>query len=204
MLHYETIDPQTLQLLRTLQNIDDLNDFLLIGGTALALQLGHRISIDLDLFSSTDPDLSLIIDQVYSLGKISIVNQSSRIINLFIDNVKVDFVTYRYEFLNPPVVVEGLRLASVEDIAAMKLAAITGRGARKDFIDLFFLLGQFSLPQLFDFYRSKYPDGNSFLVFKSLVYFEDAELEPMPRMIVPIDWEEIKKRIILEVKTHFP
>ena len=86
----------------------------------------------------------------------------------------------------------------------MKLAAITGRGARKDFIDLYFLLDTFSLPELFNFFRNKFPDGNDFLVYKSLTYFADAEVEPMPKMLKPVEWEEVKIKIIQEVKIHFP
>jgi predicted nucleotidyltransferase component of viral defense system len=99
--------------------------------------------------------------------------------------------------------IDDIKLASVEDIAAMKLAAVTGRGSRKDFVDLFFILEKYTLPQLFDFYRQLYPDGSEFQVLKSLVYFDDAEIEPMPVMIKPVIWEEVKARIIVEVNQHF-
>ena len=106
----------------------------MVGGTSLALQIGHRTSIDLNLFTSTGIDISSIPDEIEHLGKIRIINQASRILNLFINNIKVDFVSYQYDFLNPVVSKDGLRLASIPDIAAMKLAAITGRGSRKDFL----------------------------------------------------------------------
>lgn len=95
-------------------------------------------------------------------------------------------------------------MASIEDISAMKLAAITGRGSKKDFINLFFILDCFSLPEILEFYKQKFPDGSVFLVFKSLTYFEDAEIEPMPNMLKEISWGLVKKRIILKVKKHFP
>ncbi|RLD21875.1 MAG: hypothetical protein DRI69_02845 [Bacteroidetes bacterium] len=98
---------------------------------------------------------------------------------------------------------ENKKLASIQDIAAMQLAAITGRGFKKDFIDLYFILEQFSLAQIFDFYEKKYQDGSKFLAHKSLIYFEDAEIEPMPKMLKPISWVEIKARIIAEVTRHF-
>ena len=204
MLFYSTIQPQTLQLLKDLQNLESLQDFILVGGTSLALQIGHRISIDLDLFAYSDKDVAPILDDINQFGRIRVVNQNQKILNLFIEDIKVDFVSYRYDFLNPPLLEDGLRLASIQDIAAMKLSAITGRGSRKDFIDLYFILNQFSLSKIFEFYNSKYPDGVDFLVFKSLTYFDDAELEPMPKMLESINWDDVKKKIIQEVKNHFP
>lgn len=204
MLHYETIADTTLQLLKHLQELEELRDFSLVGGTSLALQIGHRISIDLDFFSSSEFDISQIPDLINHLGKVRIVNQTKSILNLYINDLKVDFVSYQYKLLKPRRIEDNLILASIPDIAAMKLAAIAGRGSRKDFIDLYFLLKQYSLPEIFDFYTSKYSDGSSFLVYKSLTYFEDAEIEPMPKMLKSVDWEEIKKTVISEVRTHFP
>ncbi len=204
MLYNSTITTKTLQLLLELQQVKELKDFLLVGGTSLALQIGHRISIDLDLFSSSKVDISQIPNQIAHLGKIRIINQSPSVLNLFIDEIKVDFVSNQYGFFNPSVLEDNLNLASIPDIAAMKLSAITGRGSKKDFVDLFFILKIFSLTELFTFYKKKYPDGEEFLVFKSLTYFEDAEIEPMPKMVNPIEWDEIKNRIISEVRKLFP
>lgn len=204
MLFYSTIYPETLQLLKDIQQIDQLNSFVLVGGTALALQIGHRISIDLDLFSTENTTISPIPDLIDHLGDIRIINQTSKILNLFINEIKVDFIAYKYPLLFPTVQIESLNLASIQDIAAMKLAAITGRGSKKDFIDLYFLLDKFTLAELFKLYSSKFPDGNEFLVYKSLIYFEDADIEPMPNMITPINWNEVKNKIILEVRNYFP
>jgi len=204
MLHYSTIHPKTLQLLKDLQEIEFLNEYFLVGGTSLALQIGHRISIDLDLFAYSDMEVSPVLDYINHLGKVRVVNQTPKILNLFIDDIKVDFVSYRYKFIDSPINIDKLKLATIQDIAAMKLSAIAGRGSRKDFIDLYFILEQFTLPQIFDFYNSKFPDGTDFLVFKSLTYFDDAEIEPMPKMLKQINWNEIKNRIVKEVKTHFP
>ena len=204
MLHYSTIHPKTLQLLKDLQEIEFLNEYFLVGGTSLALQIGHRISIDLDLFAYSDMEVSPVLDYINHLGKVRVVNQTPKILNLFIDDIKVDFVSYRYKFIDSPINIDNLKLATIQDIAAMKLSAIAGRGSRKDFIDLYFILEQFTLPQIFDFYNSKFPDGTDFLVFKCLTYFDDAEIEPMPKMLKQINWNEIKNRIVKEVKTHFP
>lgn len=97
--------------------------------------------------------------------------------------------------LAPVVEVDGLRLAGSDDIATMKLQAITGRGSRKDFVDLAFLLERYRLAEMLGLYRQKYPDGSEYLVLRSLTYFDDAEEEPMPRMLVELGWEEVKKRI---------
>jgi hypothetical protein len=133
MLFYSTINPKTLRLLKDLQNLDYLKDFILVGGTSLALQIGHRISIDLDLFSFEDINVSSIPEHIEGFGRIRIVNQNSKILNLFIDNIKVDFVSYRYDFLQPPLLRDKLKLASIQDIAAMKLAAITGKRIKERF-----------------------------------------------------------------------
>ncbi len=204
MLYYSTIYPETLRLLKALQEIDFLKNYRLVGGTALALQIGHRISVDLDLFSFSESDVALIPDHIETLGRLKIVNHTPNLLNLFIDEIKVDFVSYRYDFIKPVDEIENIRLASIEDIAAMKLAAIIGRGAKKDFIDLFFLLKDFSLYQLFEFYRQKYPDGSDFLLIKSLTYFDDADVDPMPKMLNPLDWNQVKSGIVREVKKFFP
>ena len=204
MLHYETVDLKTVTLLRKLQDSPILQDYLLVGGTSLALQMGHRISIDLDLFAYSHPNFELVFNAISEIGTIRTGHRAKNILNLFIDNIKVDIVSYRYPFIDTPIVVDDLRLASMKDIAAMKLAAITGRGVRKDFIDLFVLLDVFSLSDMISFYTSKYPDGNQLLVFKSLTYFEDAEMEPMPVMLIPMNWQTVKARIIDEVKKILP
>jgi hypothetical protein len=93
-------------------------------------------------------------------------------------------------------------LAAIEDIAAMKLAAITGRGSKKDFIDIYFILQKYGLSDILKFYEDKYSDGSIFLVLRSLAYFDDAEEEPMPKMLVNISWQEVKKTISNKLKTH--
>ena len=90
-------------------------------------------------------------------------------------------------------------MLSTADIAAMKLNAIAGRGSKKDFIDLYFLLDEFSLPQILDFYDKKFNDGSRFMVQKSLTYFDDADPQLNPKMFKPFDWELCKQKIIDEV-----
>ncbi len=112
-----------------------------------------------------------------------------------IDGVKVDIVNYKYDWIDTPVEEDGIRLADVKDIAAMKVAAIIGRGTKKDFIDMNRLLQIFSLKEILDMYMQKYPDGSLFIAIKSLSYFEDAESDPMPFMFDDTDWGVVKANI---------
>ena len=113
-----------------------------------------------------------------------------------VDDIKIDFVDYVYKWIDAPLCDGDIRLASMKDIAAMKITAIEGRGTKKDFVDIYFLLKKYSLKNLLDFYSQKYPDSSSFMAMKSLAYFEDAEEEPMPYMFVDVSWDEIKKSIL--------
>jgi predicted nucleotidyltransferase component of viral defense system len=141
MLHTRCVDPTTLELLRRLTNLPFLDDFYLVGGTALALYYGHRKSIDLDLFTNSDVDWDALNDEILTIGEWQSFHRRKRIYQGYLEGVKVDFVHYPYPPLNPINNIEGFRLISVEDIAAMKLSAVTGRGTKKDFFDIHLLLG---------------------------------------------------------------
>lgn len=138
------------------------------------------------------------------IGQVEIANQSNAILGLFIDGIKVDVVSYNYQSLEPFVIIDSLKLASTKDIAAMKLAAVCGRGSKKDFFDLFFLLELFTLSEMLGFYKNKFPDGSAFLVYRSLTYFVDADVEPDPNLLKRLDWQVVKNKIISEVKKYFP
>jgi predicted nucleotidyltransferase component of viral defense system len=145
MLHYNTINSATLELLRQLQAIPAFSKLRLVGGTSLALQIGHRTSIDLDLFGYLDADEFVVTNALNKIGDVTILKRSENINIYIINGIKVDIVNYPYSWLLDTLVEDNLKLARIEDIAAMKLAAITNRGTKKDFIDLFFLLKQYSL-----------------------------------------------------------
>ena len=200
MLHLEAIEPKTLELLRKLQSLSIFEHSRLVGGTALALQLGHRKSIDLDMFGSIEATSGEIQDACRNAGELEISKTSKNINIYWVDGIKVDCVNYPYEWLEECKVLDGLRLASVNDIAAMKISAIINRGTKKDFIDLHFLLKEMSLNQILDLYDKKYPDGSRFIAIKSLTYFEDAESDPMPYMFNDVTWDDVKGSIILEVQ----
>ena len=199
MLQTQTVSSELLELLKKLMKEDFFKNFILVGGTSLALQLGHRNSIDIDMFGDQRISQELFIKKLKDFGKVEVTQNSSNVFISSINDIKVDFVNYNYPLLRDFIEIEGIRLASKEDIAAMKLNAILGRGSRKDFIDLFFLLQEFSMQQMLNFYNQKYSDGSEFLVLKSLTYFSDADSQPNPKMFKDFDWETCKQKILEEV-----
>lgn len=201
MLSFQTVEPHALELLRRLMAMPLLSGTRLVGGTSLALQYGHRNSVDLDFFGSLDDDLLAFRDSLESIGHVNVIKESKSIRIYDIDGVKIDFVDYsRYSWIADAVEEDGLRLASPKDIAAMKVNAIEGRGTRKDFIDIYFLLQHYSLNEILGFYREKYPEHSSFRALMSLSYFEDAEKQIMPKMYATDSWDEMKAYIIKEVE----
>ena len=195
MLHYSAVDAPTLELLKLLMKEPAFSGLRLVGGTALALRIGHRRSIDIDLFGILGIDVYTLSQKLNNLGKVTLLNQTENIHVFLINEIKVDIVNYHYPWLEEEILIDGITLAGAKDIAAMKLAAITGRGTKKDFIDLFYLLKQFTLKEMLSFYENKYADGSVFLVMKSLTYFEDADREQSPVMLQQLDWAEVKTTI---------
>lgn len=197
MLHFNTIVPRTLTLLEDLMEESMLESTRLVGGTALALQLGHRTSIDLDLFGHISCDDIQLRKMLASHGQLQVINMTQNVKLFTIDGIKVDIVDYDSEWIDEMVTHGNLRLASVPEIAAMKIRAIIGRGTRKDFVDLYYLLQIFSLDEIMALFKRKYPDVNDFIAIRSLTYFEDAEQAPMPMMIdKSVTWESMKSHIL--------
>lgn len=203
MLSFQTIDPDTLELLKFLSVQPELRRTRLVGGTSLALQYGHRQSVDLDFFGRLPEDINNLIDAVRRAGNITIVNQSKIILQTTVNQVKVDFVDYsRYKWIDDPVVENELVLASDRDIAAMKINAIIGRGSRKDFIDLYVLLQHYSLSDILSFYQQKYPEYSEYRALLSMTYFDDAEMQDMPRMFIDTTWDDMKTAILQAVEAY--
>lgn len=192
MLFYSTINTQLLELLNKLMQVNAFNGLRLAGGTSLALQIGHRHSVDLDLFGKLDIDEIDFQKIIKSLGTTIHLKKTHNINIFLINGIKIDLVNYPYPWLEKPIVADNIRLAGIKDIAAMKIAAITGRGTKKDFIDLYFLLQHFSLDEIFYFYKQKYNDAPEILALKSISYFEDADKDESPIMLKPIKWEDVK------------
>ena len=202
MLSLRTIEPHTLELLRALMQEAALSELHLVGGTALALQYGHRSSIDLDLFGKIDIDGYELQSILSKYGVLKVENETKIIHQYYIDNIKVDVVNYPFEWISPIIEEDGIRLASPVDIAAMKVNAIEGRGTKKDFIDMYMLLQHYSLKEIIAFYQQKYPNYSIFRALRSLTYFEDAEDQFMPRMFIEDTWESMKLYITNQVKLY--
>ena len=203
MLSYKTIQPDTLELLKKLMNEPLFNQTRLVGGTALALQFGHRSSIDIDLFGSIEEDTDLTSAVLRNIGPIVQGKCSPNIKTYRVCGVKTDIVKYDcYPWIDAPVIEDGIRLASPKDIAAMKINAIQGRGTRKDFVDMFFLIKRYGLKQIIDFYKLKYTEASEYRAMLSLAYFEDAEQNPMPEMFINVTWEKMKNKILKEVENY--
>ena len=199
MLYLETVESSSLELLKKLQRLPVLEQTRLVGGTALALQLGHRKSIDLDFFGTVDCEAEYLRESIAGIASLTILKESPHIHIYIVDGIKVDIVNYKYPWLDDVVLEQGLRLASVSDIAAMKITAIIGRGTKKDFIDIAFLLHHFSLEEILHFYAAKYNDSSVFMAMKSLAYFDDAETDPMPDMFVNQSWQQVKAYILSKI-----
>ena len=202
MLHTETVEPSALDLLKRLQRLPELSNIRLVGGTALALHLGHRKSVDLDLFGNFDPILSyrkLLADAGYSVEGA----ENGTVQSLRVDNVKVDLVNYPYPWMDDALEEDGVRLAGLKDIAAMKLSAVANRGRKKDFIDVSRLLDVFSLDQMLSFYKEKFSVSELSFPLRGLMYFDDAEEDPMPEILDGnLTWENVKKRVVAATRKY--
>lgn len=194
MLSLFTVEPDTLELLKNLMQEKMLANTRLVGGTALALQYGHRNSVDLDFFGEIDSEEDYV-TMLKQYGNVMVIKNSPTIKQFIVNGVKVDFVNYKYPWIDNPVEEEGMVLASPKDIAAMKINAIEGRGSKKDFIDIYFFLQKYHLSEILEFYSKKYPEYSIFRAMMSLTYFDDADEQVMPKMFENVSWELIKNSI---------
>jgi len=181
-------------------SLELLSPYYLAGGTALALQIGHRESYDLDLFGKLAIPHELVLESLTAFGDVVVTDRFDNVSRFEVNRIKVDLVRYRYNLLKPLLIVDNLRMAALEDIAAMKLYAIVARGVKRDFYDLYTLLAQFSLTEMISFAETKYPESIKLHILRSLVYFDDAEDDENPKMYQPLSWDEVKERIKHEVK----
>ena len=195
MLHCETLPPSTLDLLITLCAHPEVAPFALTGGTALALRFGHRFSVDLDFFTPQTFDTEALAMSLTSNFRCEDLRPSKTSLSLLIRDVRVDFVQYRYPLLDPFESFARIRLFGLRDNIGMKLAAITNRGAKKDFFDAHRLIMELGLPALLQIYQAKYPSHDVGTVLRSLVYFDDAEDDPDPTTLDGTSWSQIKTGI---------
>lgn len=193
--------PQEIISKKTKANLEILNkeamlkNFYLAGGTGAALQLRHRVSLDLDFFTRKDIDAKILIQKIKTLGIFSIERETENTIIGIFSGTRVSFLKYDYPLLFDLKQIKGVNVADLRDIGCMKTDAISSRGMKRDFIDLFFICKELiSLKDLLSLFKKKYNSVNYNMlhILKSLAYFEDAENNPMPKMIVPTSWQEVK------------
>jgi len=199
MLQKEAVSSDILRLIEKLQKDKALTDFILAGGTALALQFGHRKSEDIDLFTRSEFDASSLLEYLESNYGFSMNFQADSTLKGSIDDVRVDFIAHNYPYVKDLAEVEGIRIFSTEDIAAMKVNTISGDGTRvKDFIDIYFLLRHFSFGEIIDFFSRKYSLRNNAHAVKSLTWFDDVDLNDWPVMIREprLTFDQVKKELI--------
>jgi len=196
MLYKKTIEPTTLELLKKIMIDPNVEPFALAGGTALALLIGHRKSVDLDFFTKIPFDSNDLYNKLENDGFIfdkTTIDLQSNTINGHIDGVQVQFLGHIYTQVSPFKNEEGIWFYDLPDIAAMKLNAITNRGAKKDFWDYAEFLNIYSLKEMLGFYEKKYNKSNFVIVLKSLTYFDEAESQKDPVCLNGQTWKKVKK-----------
>jgi predicted nucleotidyltransferase component of viral defense system len=197
-LQEHAVTKSCLKALNHLRQHEFINDFYLAGGTALALQTGHRISTDLDFFSTTrllpGSERETIRQRLGKTSRFEVVSEQDGMLYSKFFDTDVSFIHQHHPLLEPIVDYNGIQLASPTDIGLMKLAAINSRGTRRDFIDLYCLKNIVTLDKLLELSSVKYSDRPSFqaIAARALAYFEDAEQQPMPRMLSEVQWQDVR------------
>lgn len=200
MLHLSTVDPTMYDLLKKIFRVPIIqNNFALAGGTSLALQIGHRKSVDFDIFCPEQFNVKEL-ENILSTSSDFIFNyagNNTRMLFGNIDGIKCDFVNEPARLLEPFNVTDGVKYFSTIDIAAMKLHTICGRGKKKDFFDVYALLQIHNRERLIEWFTRKYDESQLYILWRSILYFEDAENDPDIEGYIPFtkSWDEIKKYI---------
>ena len=206
MLHLKTIEPSTFAVLKRLMAIPEMKDFHLVGGTALSLMYGHRMSIDLDLFSATKFDNQEILNAlVKEFGDSFVADESKPFFGIFcyVGDVKIDIVRYPHPIIRPIMTIKGIRLFSMEDIVAMKVQAVLGRGKKKDFWDIAELLKHFSVDDFIRLHKEKFSTQNLFItVPQAISYFADAEDSEDPVSLKGQTWASVKTFIQKKISDY--
>jgi hypothetical protein len=187
--HPETITAGTADTLRALRGRSLLNGAYLAGGTGLSLRLGHRLSVDLDFFLSDLFDEETLLQRIQTMPGFSLVERGPHTLHATIQMTKVSFLGYPYPVLFPPEPYLSVPVADPRDIACMKITAIASRGTKRDFVDLYVASRRFGLDHLLVCFAQKYAQVgyNRMHILKSLTFFDDAEKDPMPHMLIRLD-----------------
>jgi len=202
-MYWQVLGKKQINLLKKLKFLKNYG-FYLAGGTALALQIGHRTSVDFDFYTQRKFDSRKLREEFDERFKnVQEIYIAKDTLELSVNGVEVSFFRYPYPFIKSPQEIEGILLASIEDISAMKILAISQRGKKRDFIDIYFLIKKLGLKRIFEFVKKKYPKFNIYLGLQGLVYFKDADEDPEKeryKLLKKISWSKIKKFITEEVK----
>jgi hypothetical protein len=185
--------------------IPELQDFHLVGGTALSLMYGHRTSVDLDMFTNEKFDNTFILKVLerYFASELNVRTSSHFGIFCFISDVKVDIVRFPHPLIRPTIEIDGIRMYAPEEIIAMKVQAILGRGKKKDFWDVAELLKHFTIKDFIDLHKEKYSTQNLFItVPQAITYFDDAEESENPVSLKGQTWSSVKDVIQKEVREY--
>jgi Nucleotidyl transferase AbiEii toxin, Type IV TA system len=200
MYHLTTVEPTTYTLLQELFRIEIINkQFALAGGTSLALQIGHRHSIDLDIFSVevfNPKEIEILLRDNHNIS-FTYTGNNSRMLFGYANNIKCDFVQEPAPLLHPFINYEGVNYFHMQDIAAMKMHTICGRGKKKDFFDIYALLQLYTWEEMLGWFGKKYGEDQFYFLWKSIGYFVDADADPDINGLVPYNksWKEIKNYI---------
>jgi len=205
MLQLQSVPRATLDVLRHLSGQDYLKDFRLVGGTALALYWGHRVSVDLDFFTDNNVNLDVLemnLEQKIEGAKMDSKNPIGR--SYTINNVVCDFLNYPYRFQHVAQNADGIQLGHIDDVVTLKLGALANRGAKKGVYDLYYILHAYTVPQLSEMYKTMYRVTDVFPLLKSLVYFGDAEEQLPPHLIKDkkLTCPQVKKFILNKVNEY--
>lgn len=208
MLQKHTVSKPLLNLLKDLQKDSVFKDYFLVGGTALSLQIGHRVSVDIDLFTNNE----LNKDEIFNFlnknykGRYVLDNIQNSLLNTHIDNIKVDFVAIESNLIEEIKIEDGIKYLGKKDIAAMKLKACAFRGNEaKDFVDVYYLLKEISLKDMFDYYKKKYDQADITVIKKSLIYFDDVKdnsWSSIKMLSDTLSEKTIKQKLINELNNY--
>lgn len=198
--HREVINAATESTLRTLYGAQLLSRFYLAGGTGLALQFGHRLSLDLDFFSPDHFDEEVLLQRIQVLEGFALVSKAPYTLHCTLETTKVSFLGYAYPSLYSPNEFLDVPVADPCDIACMKVSAIASRCTKRDFIDLYLCAQHYGLNEILRMFHQKYAQTNysKVHILKSLTYFDEAEKDPLPHMLVPLDWQRVKQFFLTE------
>ncbi len=195
-MFFKTLPTPAQRIFARLGREPSVRPFYLAGGSACALQLGHRISVDLDFFTPEMYEPAAFASRLEKIGKVTVQQQSTGTFVGLLAQTQISFFYYGYPLLQPPIVFRGVRIASLLDIALMKITAISQRGRKRDFVDLYFICKEekIALNDLFKRMPEKYPSLSypAYHLLRALTYFDDAEKDPAPKMLARLNWRQVK------------